>query len=148
MNTTHKSTISAIHPVCPGEEVLLPCFEAGVSAGFPSVATDHMEHPLDLNAHMIRHPAATFFVRVRGDSMQGAGIDDGDLLVVDRSLAAAHKQIVIAVVAGEFLVKRLIRTGEGALLRAENANYKDLPLTPDTDASIWGVVSFVIKKLV
>ncbi|MGC6471595.1 MAG: LexA family protein [Parvibaculales bacterium] len=119
-----------------------PFFISSVSAGFPSPADDFIEGSLDLNQHLIGHPQATFFLRVSGDSMTGAGIFPGDLLIVDRSLTPAHNDIVIAVVHNELTVKRLVRCGARHVLRPENPAYKEIPLPED--AEIWGVVSHTI----
>ena len=109
-----------------------------------SPAEDHVEGRLDLNEHLIRHPAATFFVRASGDSMLGAGIHPGDLLVVDRSLEPAHGKVVIAVVDNELTVKRLeVRDGRVRLL-AENDRYPPIACAEGTDLQIWGVVTSVV----
>ena len=125
----------------------LPLFSNKVSAGFPSPADDHMEMKLDLNQHLLQHPAATFFVRVSGDSMIGAGIYDGDVLVVDRSLTCKDSSIVIAVVDGELTVKRFYTRDNKVLLKAENPKYPDIIVTQEMDFRIWGVVTTVIHKV-
>ena len=122
-------------------------YGARVPAGFPSPAEDHVEGRLDLNRHLIRHPAATFFVRASGDSMLGAGIHPGDLLVVDRSLEPAHGKVVIAVVDNELTVKRLeVRDGRVRLL-AENDRYPPIACAEGADLQIWGVVTSVVHSL-
>ncbi|MEN8140080.1 MAG: translesion error-prone DNA polymerase V autoproteolytic subunit [Thermodesulfobacteriota bacterium] len=126
--------------------VVRPLFSSGVSAGFPSPAEDYIERSLDLNELLIENPAATFFVRVNGDSMTGAGINHNDILVVDRSLEPVSGKIVIAIVAGEFTVKRLVRDGEHCQLVAENPDYPPLEVTPESSCEIWGVVSGAIKQ--
>jgi DNA polymerase V len=124
-----------------------PLFKSGVSAGFPSPAADYEEGKLDLNKHLIRNPAATFFVRVNGDSMIGAGIHTGDLLVVDRSLEPADKSVVIAVVNGELTVKRIrIRKGK-ITLEPENENYPAQQITECVEFEVWGIVTNVIHAL-
>ena len=124
-----------------------PLFEAVVSAGFPSPAADYEEDKLDLNRYLIKNPAATFFVRVTGYSMTGAGIYSGDLLVVDRSLEPRDKSVVIAVIDGELTVKR-IRIGKKKItLEPENENYSVQQITEDTDFQVWGVVTNVIHAL-
>lgn len=125
----------------------LPLFSNSVSAGFPSPADDHLEANLDLNQHLIKHPAATFFVRVSGDSMIGAGIHDADVLVVDRSLTCRDGSIVIAVVDGELTVKRYFTKNTGCILVAENPKYPDIVVTQEMDFRIWGVVTTVIHKV-
>jgi DNA polymerase V len=124
-----------------------PVFMAPVTAGFPSPAEDYIEGKLDLNEHLVKHPAATFFVRVTGDSMLDAGIHPGDILIVDRSLEAADKKVVIAVVEGELTVKRIRLINEKIVLMPENENYKPLQINKETDFEIWGVVTNVIHPL-
>ncbi|MCW9034711.1 MAG: translesion error-prone DNA polymerase V autoproteolytic subunit [Rhodospirillales bacterium] len=123
--------------------LLRPLFASRVPAGFPSPAEDFVEGTLDLNRHLIDHPVATFFLRVSGDSMVGAGIFADDLLIVDRSLTAKSNDIVIAVLHGELTVKRLIQEKGRWLLRAENPQYPDFTLPED--AEIWGVVTNAIR---
>ncbi|RUS95847.1 umuD protein [Chroococcidiopsis cubana SAG 39.79] len=118
-----------------------------VVAGFPSPADDYIEAKLDLNEHLIRRPAATFFVRASGDSMQGVGIYSGDLLVVDRSLEPKDNDIIIAVVNGELTVKRLHRKGKKLLLVAANESYPSLEIDEYVEFQIWGVVTSAIRKL-
>jgi len=125
----------------------LPLYETGVKAGFPSPAEDEVSTPLNLNEHLIPHPASTFFVRVVGDSMKGAGIFSGDLLIVDRSLAASHNKIIVALVQGEFTVKRLLIHKEGITLQAENPLYPPIHIHNTQDFTVWGVVTYVIHKL-
>ena len=126
---------------------LLPYFEAKVPAGFPSPAADYEENQLDLNKHLIKNPAATFFVRVSGDSMLGAGIHDGDLLVVDRSLDPTDKNVVIAVIDGELTVKRIRIRRKKITLEAENDNYSTREISNESDFQVWGVVTNVIHSL-
>ena len=126
----------------------LPLFSSTVSAGFPSPADDFLEKKLDLNEHLIQHPAATFFVRASGDSMIGAGIHSGDLLIVDRSLTPRTNHIVIAVLEGELTVKRLKKKGDRLFLCAENQAYKPIEVTEDNNFNVWGVVTNVIHDLV
>lgn len=115
-----------------------------VRAGFPSPAEDHADASLDIAAHLVRHQAATFFVHARGDSMKGAGILDGDLLVVDRALEPRDGSIVIACVAGEFTVKRYRRNAAGAWLEAANPSYPRIEVAEDD--AIWGVVAHAIHS--
>lgn len=118
-----------------------------VPAGFPSSADDHVETDLDLNALVVKHPTATFFVRVSGDSMVGAGIFSGDLLAVDRSLKAGNGKIVVAIVDGEFTVKRLAMTPSGIVLYAENPAYPPIKIKEESDFSVWGIVTYVIRQV-
>ena len=122
-------------------------FEAGVSAGFPSPAADYEEGKLDLNKHLIKNPPATFFVRVTGDSMVGAGIHHGDLLIVDRSLEPKDKSVVIAVVNGELTVKRIRIRKKKITLEPENENYSTQNITEGMEFEVWGIVTNVIHAL-
>jgi len=123
-----------------------PLFTASVEAGFPSPADDHMEHGISLDEELIRHPAATFFVRVRGESMRDAGIHGGDILVVDRSVTPVDKQIVVAMVDGEFTVKRFRKKGGRIFLEAENPAFEPLEVTENQELTIWGAVTYIIHK--
>jgi len=127
--------------------VPLPYFESRVQAGFPSPADDFSEGTLDLNSYLIKHKAATFFVRVTGDSMTGVGIFPGDILIVDRSLPHHSGKIVIAVLNGEMTVKRFKQEGDKIFLCPENDKYPPLSVLEDEDFSIWGVVTNVIHPL-
>lgn len=122
-----------------------PLFSSPVEAGFPSPADDHIEGKLDLNEHLVRRPAATFFVRAAGESMRGAGIFDGDLLVIDRGITPQPVDIVIAVVHGELTVKRLQRQNGAWHLGAENPKFPTLPIRDDS-CEIWGVVTHSIRR--
>lgn len=117
-----------------------------VQAGFPSPASDYIEDGLDLNAYLVQHTAASFLFHVKGQSMQGAGIVDGDKVVVDRSLEAQHGSIVIAVVDGDYTIKRLFRRGARVELRAENAAFQPICFSPDSQLEIWGVVVGVVRR--
>ncbi len=125
----------------------LPLFSARVPAGFPSPADDYIDRALDLNEHLIRHPAATFFVRVSGDSMVGAGIHPGDILVVDRAEEPSHGKIIIAALNGELTVKRLSRNHDRVCLTPENPAYAPIEVTPEMQFEVWGVVVHVIHTV-
>ncbi len=125
----------------------LPLFLESVAAGFPSPAGDYIECRLDLNEHLIQHPSATFFVRVAGDSMTGAGIHDGDILIVDRSLEPESGNVVVAAVNGELTVKRLIRHNGRCMLKPENDAFSCVDIPEQADVHIWGVATSVIHKL-
>ena len=124
-----------------------PLFMVPVSAGFPSPAEDYIEGNLDLNKHLIKHPAATFFVKVSGSSMIDAGIHDGDILIVDRSLKPVNKKVVIAVVNGELTVRRIRVTKDKVILISENKDYKPLQVEEEMGFEVWGVVTNVIHPL-
>jgi len=138
--------VTIIGQVC-ANGTSLPLAGEAVPAGFPSPAEDYLERPLDLNEYVAPRPEATYFVRVSGDSMTGAGIHHDDILVVDRSQEPKPGNVVIACVEGEFTVKRLVRTEEGLDLAPENPAYQPIPLNAETDFSIWGVVRHVVHKL-
>ncbi len=121
--------------------------ESRVQAGFPSPAEDCIEHPLDLNEYLVRNPSATFLVRVSGDSMTGAGIFSDNLLVVDRSLTPCNGDIVIAILDGDFTVKRLVWHGEQITLMAENPDFPPIPIGEPSELCVWGVVRYAIHAL-
>ncbi len=118
----------------------IPLFSSTVAAGYPSPAEDHVEDTLDLNEYMVQRPDHTFMLRVEGESMKNAGIMPGDILVVDRSLKATHKKIVIAAIDGELTVKRLYHRGGLVKLLPENPAYPEIELDSEADLVIWGVV--------
>lgn len=140
------SSISAIYGFDHKRRVVRPLFSSGVSAGFPSPAEDYIEQRLDLNELLIHNPAATFFVRVNGESMIGAGIMHEDILVVDRSLEPVSGRIVIAVVDGEFTVKRLFIDGDSFRLVAENPEYPAVKMSEGISCEVWGVVTSSIHQ--
>lgn len=119
---------------------------SSVRAGFPNPAEDAGGVGLDLNDLLVKHPVSTYYLRVEGDSMIGAGINTGDIVVVDKSLEPRHGDIVVAAVEGDFTLKRLKKQGRQAWLMAENPNYQPIALHEATDAHLWGVVTFVIHK--
>ena len=127
-------------------ELLCPYSADGVAAGFPSPADDHIELELDLNRYLVKNSAATFFARVRGSSMVGVGIHDGDLLVVDRSLEWRDGQVAVCFVSGEFTVKRLVKKQDGLYLISANPEFDPVKIGEHEDFRIWGVVSYVIHK--
>lgn len=128
------------------QDIKLPLYSSTVRAGFPSPADDYIECSLDLNAHLIKHPASTFIVKALGDSMENAGIQSGDMLIVDRSLEATHGKIVIAAINGELTVKRLSRQHGQIKLIAANPAYDPIDITEEHDVVIWGVVTHVIHQ--
>jgi len=124
----------------------IPLFSGTVQAGFPSPADDHLDKTLDLNEHLVSNPASTFFVKAKGDSMKDAGIQSGDLMIVDRSIAPKDRQIVVAMLDGEFTVKRLRRKQGQVYLVAENQAFQPIEITEEQELIIWGVVTFVIHQ--
>jgi len=125
----------------------LVLYAAKIPAGFPSPAEDYIDKKLDLNEHLIKHPSATFFVKVEGNSMINAGIHNGDTLIVDRALEPADKKIVIAVINGDMTVKRIRKLHGRLYLMPENDTFQPIEITEDADFQIWGVVSTVIHPV-
>ena len=125
----------------------VPLVGSEVRAGFPSPAEDYVERPLDFNDLLIVNPAATFAVRVAGDSMSGDGILPGDIAVVDRSVEAADDRVILALVDGEFTLKRYRRRGKRVWLEASNRDYKPIPIGEDTAFECWGSVRAVVRVL-
>lgn len=126
----------------------IPLYGSKIEAGGPSPADDHIDEHLDLNEHLIKHPAATFFVRVSGHSMIGAGINENDILIVDRSLTPAHGKIVVAAIDGQLTVKRINIMKNGQLfLMPENEEFRPIEITGENEVTIWGVVTNVIHTV-
>jgi len=128
-----------------GSKIARPLYASRPAAGFPAPGDDMVEKPLDLNDLLIDNPDSTFFVRVEGDSMEGAGIFSGDILVVDRSVSACHGHIVVAAVNGEVVVKRLSREAGVPVLISENPAYQPIRLNEAEDCFIWGVVTGSVR---
>ena len=128
-------------------EYELPLFASKVAAGFPSPADDFMDTKLDLNTHLIKTPSATFFVRVSGQSMINAGIHDGDLLVVDRSIEPQVGKIVIAAIQHELTVKRYVKKDGKVYLAPENDDYEPILVNEEDEVHIWGVVTNVVHAV-
>ena len=125
----------------------IPFYQSNVSAGFPSPAEDFMELDLNLQEYLVQHPSATFCVKVTGDSMQNAGIFSGDVMVVDRALEPKNKTIVLAVLDGEFTVKRIHKKGDLLFLNPENDNFKPIEITQEMNFKVWGLVTLIIHKV-
>jgi DNA polymerase V len=128
-------------------ELKIPFIPDGVSAGFPSPAADFMETNIDLNKALSENPLATFYIRVNGNSMIDAGINDKDVLVVDRSLEPQNNKIAICFIDGEFTVKRIKLETDCLYLMPENSNYEPIKVTEENELIIWGIVTYVIKKV-
>lgn len=123
----------------------VPFVVGRVSCGFPSPAEDYLEHPLDFNDLLVTNPEATFAVRAVGDSMIGAGIHPGDIVIVDRSRRAGDRSVVLAVLDGEFTIKRYRDVSGRRWLEAENPAYEPIPLSEESSFEVWGVVSNAIR---
>ena len=140
--------LHTIHPIKERKNIITTPFSLSyVCAGFPSPAENYLDKALDLNELMINHPEATFFVRVSGDSMIGAGICHNDILVVDRACEPKSNDVVVALVSGEFTVKRWIKKGRSMYLQPENINYHTIKITEEMNFEIWGVVTYAIHSL-
>ena len=128
------------------KKLKIPLLSDSISAGFPSPADDYTEENIDLNEHLISNPFSTFFLRVKGESMINAGIKDKDLIIVDKSLTARPGHIIIAMIDGEFTIKRLSMINNELYLKAENHNYPDFKFKNHTNVQIWGVVIYSIHS--
>lgn len=131
------------------EKKVLPLYETSVSAGFPSPADDFIDQKLDLNKYLIKNAPATFLVRVDGESMIDAGIRPGSILIVDRSLNAEDGKIIVAILDGEFTVKRIEKRNGAIILKPENnsGNYKSITISEDREFEVWGVVTSIIQEI-
>ena len=125
----------------------VPLFVTPIQAGFPSPADDYLDQPLDFNELLIAHPAATFAVRIAGDSMEGIGLYAGDIAVVDRSVTASDGKIILGILDGQFTIKRYRQRGGQFWLEAANPAYKNIPISEDSAFEVWGVVRHTIRVL-
>jgi len=141
----YNSDKLSIFSVLPKVEMELP-FMGTVSAGFPSPAADFLDIAIDLNQYLIKNPSSTFIVRTTGNSMVGAGISDGDILIVDKSLQPENNKIAICVLDNDFTVKRLKVTKQGIWLMPENPTFSPKKITEFEDFEIWGIVTYSIKQ--
>ena len=137
-------TLAILMGQVTGADVALPFFISHISAGWPSPAEDYIDQTINLTEILIHNPAATYLLRAAGDSMLGAGIHDGDILVVDRSLQVEPGKIVIAALDGELLVKRLVSKNTRLYLWPENRQYQPIDVTQSDSFLVWGVVRHVI----
>ena len=146
MSINNNKKLTFFHPVLDSE-IRIPLIKEGVSAGFPSPAIDFMEVGIDLNTELCKNPLATFYIKVKGNSMIDAGINDDDVLVVDRSLEPKNNTIAICFIDGEFTVKRIQLEKDCLYLIPENPSYLPIKVTEDNQLIIWGIVTYVIKAL-
>ena len=126
----------------------IPIFSDAVQAGFPSPSEDHMDMDLNLNDHLVQNPSATFCVKAIGESMKDAGIQSGDIMIVDKSLEPQNRSIVLVVIDGEFTVKRVNLNNKELYLIPENSNFSPIKITEEMDFKVWGVVTYIIHKVV
>ncbi len=145
-NITHQTSVDIYHAITE-TALSLPCTDNRISAGFPSPAMDFTDKTIDLNEYLIKHPAATFFGRVKGDSLKNAGIEDGDLLIIDRSLEPVSGKIAVCYLDGEFTAKRIKKQYGEVWLMPENENYPPIKMQPGNELIIWGIVTYVIKAV-
>ena len=147
MNKRNEQILEFFSPKSPRDVSEVIYFDTGISAGFPSPADDFMQQRLSLDSELVKNKEATFFARVTGQSMIDAGLNDNDLLVIDRSLSPSNNRIAVCFLDGEFTVKRLkVKKGE-VWLQPENKDYKPIKVTEENDFIIWGIVTNVIKKV-
>jgi DNA polymerase V len=142
----HSSKTIDIYSAQTDTALALPLVAEGISAGFPSPALDFVDLKIDLNKHLIKHPAATFYGRVKGHSLKNAGIADGDLLVIDRSLEPSNGKIAVCFIDGEFTAKRIRIQKNEVWLMPENDDYSPIKIEAENDFLVWGVVTHVIKS--
>jgi DNA polymerase V len=143
----HSSNTLEIFSAATESVLELPVISGGISAGFPSPALDFIDLTIDMNKHLVKHPATTFYGRVKGQSMKDAGIFDGDLLVIDKSLQPTDNKIAVCYIDGEFTIKRIQIQKDCIWLIPENEAYQPIKVTADNDFIIWGMVTHVIKAL-
>ncbi|WP_270438517.1 LexA family protein [Bacteroides bouchesdurhonensis] len=136
----------AIHKIDTSSSLPLQFADEGIKAGFPSPAQDYLEQAIDLNKELIRHPASTFYGRVVGDSMRDEGIEEGDILVIDKSLELLNDDLAVCYIDGEFTVKRVRLEPDAAWLVPSNSNYPPRKVTKDNEFMVWGIVTYTIKK--
>ena len=146
MSVKKEQKLTFLHPDFESD-IRIPYINEGVSAGFPSPAADFMETTIDLNKELSENPLATFYIKVNGNSMIDAGINDKDVLVVDRSLEPQNNKIAICCIDGEFTVKRIQVEKDCLYLIPANPNYKPIKVTEENQLIIWGMVTYVIKKM-
>lgn len=136
-----------IHKIDISSNLPLQYADEGIKAGFPSPAQDYLEQAIDLNKELIRHPASTFYGRVVGDSMRDEGIEEGDILVIDKSLELLDDDLAVCFIDGEFTVKRVRLEPDAAWLVPSNSNYPPIKVTKDNEFMVWGIVTYTIKRI-
>jgi DNA polymerase V len=139
-------TAIEIYPANSSTELPLQNAGTQISAGFPSPAEDYLEPTLDLNKDLIKNPNATFYGRVKGFSMKDAGVDNGDLLIIDKSLDYRKDALAVCFINGEFTLKKIIAKGKQIILMPANPDYQPIEVPADADFMIWGIVTYIIKK--
>tara|TARA_B100001989_G_C24533897_1_gene463240 strand:- start:377 stop:811 length:435 start_codon:yes stop_codon:yes gene_type:complete len=122
--------------------------EQGISAGFPSPADDFREIRISLDKELVKNTESTFYARISGNSMEGAGMSDGDLIVIDRSLNPENNKIAVCFIDGEFTIKRIELKKQKLFLKPENKNYRKIEISEENNLKIWGIVTYVIKSVI
>lgn len=146
MKPTQPAPTLLIYRADTGTQLSLPYADSGIIAGFPSPAQDYISESIDLNRDLVRHPASTFYGRVTGDSMIGEGIDEGDILVIDRSLEPRNGDLAVCCLDGEFTLKRIHQTADRRiLLMPSNPRYEPIEVTAENEFAVWGIVTYTIK---
>jgi DNA polymerase V len=143
----HSGPTLDIYSALTDSELELPYLSSGISAGFPSPALDFIDLTIDLNKHLIKHPSATFYGRVKGESMRDAGIYDGDLLVIDKSIEPVDGKIAVCYIDGEFTLKKIKIIKKELWLMPANTDYSPMKIEEHNDLKIWGIVTHVIKSV-
>jgi len=143
----HQTNTLEIFTADTSSSISLPLVDSGISAGFPSPADDFLDISIDLNKEFVKNPSTTFYGRVKGDSMINAGLSNGDLLIIDKSLEPVNAKIAVCFIDGEFTVKRIKIEKDIVWLVAENEKYQPIKVTAENDFIIWGIVTTVIKKV-
>tara|TARA_B100000953_G_scaffold299460_1_gene299423 strand:- start:1065 stop:1514 length:450 start_codon:yes stop_codon:yes gene_type:complete len=146
LKSLHRTPIIEFFSSSSEVAIKLPFVTEGISAGFPSPADDFLDVSIDLNKHLIKNPSSTFYGRVRGNSMIDAGIENGDLLIIDKSLEPINGKVAVCYIDGEFTVKRIQIEKKVVWLVAENKDYLPIKVTETNDFLIWGIVTHVIKN--
>lgn len=141
-----QNKITFFHPDTKNQ-MEIPLAAGGIKAGFPSPAADFDETRISIDQIVVKNKTATFYAKANGNSMIDAGIDDGDILVIDRSIEATDNKIAVCVVDGEFTVKRIKKEADYLYLIAENKNFKPIKITEENEFLIWGIVTYVVKKI-
>lgn len=140
------STKIKLYSAITDSEKPMPVLPFEISAGFPSPALDFTQQSIDLNKILIKHPSATYYGRVQGESMSNAGINDGDLLIIDKSIEADNGKIAVCYLDGEFTLKRIKLRNNELWLMPENDKYCPIKIDENNSLSIWGIVTYIIKK--
>ena len=143
----HSTSQLDIYSACSASQLEIPVVTAGIAAGFPSPAMDFIDLTIDMNRHLVKHPSATFYGRVKGHSMKDVGIFDGDLLVIDKSLEPKNDKIAVCYLDGEFTIKRIVIEKGACWLVPANKDYQALEVQEHNDFLVWGIVTYVIKSM-